>query len=146
MTERPVLRPDAMLCFNLYAASHAFTRFYKPLLDPLGLTYPQFLVMLALVQDDGRSVGQLSDDLAMETSTLSPLLKRLEGAGLLRRERSGADERRVFVHLTEAGQALGQKVLRVPGCVAETLDLPRDDIGRQTADLQDLRRALDRGA
>src|SRR5690349_9051070 len=95
---------DRQLCFALYSASLAMTRLYKPLLEPLGLTYPQYLVMLALWEDAGHSVGSLGDRLALDSGTLTPLLKRLESMGLVDRVRDPADERRVLVHLTAAGR------------------------------------------
>ena len=94
---------DKQLCFALYSASHAMTRVYKPLLAPLGLTYPQYLVMLALWEDDARTVSALGDKLALDSGTLTPLLKRLEAQGQLSRERDSADERRVIA----AGSAFG---------------------------------------
>nr|WP_152827792.1 MarR family transcriptional regulator [Fertoeibacter niger] len=135
-------KPEALLCFNLYAASHAFNRAYKPLLDPLGLTYPQFLVMLSLGQQDGQAVGQLSDDLGIETNTLSPLLKRLEAAGQLRRERSQTDERRVFIHLTPAGIDTAFAAQRIPESMAAALGITRDEADSSLATLRRLRDLL----
>src|SRR3954462_6505588 len=95
-----VLHLDNQLCFALYSASLAMTKLYKPLLDELGLTYPQYLAMLALWQEDGQSVSQLGERLFLDSGTLTPLLKRLETAGLVVRERSVEDERRVHIRLT----------------------------------------------
>jgi len=100
---------DSMLCFAVYAAGHAFNRVYKPLLDRLGLTYPQFLVILALRHGDGQTVGSLGDRLFLESNTLTPLIKRLEAAGFVRRERDRADERVVRVFLTDQGRAAGEE-------------------------------------
>src|SRR5687767_16035130 len=100
------LRLDRQLCFALYSASLAMTKFYKPLLDPLGLTYPQYLVMLVLWEGDGITVSQLGDRVALDSGTLTPLLKRLEASDLVRRLRDTADERRVLLQLTPAGRAL----------------------------------------
>ena len=100
------LQLDHQLCFALYAASLAMTKLYKPLLEPLGLTYPQYLVMLVLWQADGLTVSQLGERLALDSGTLTPLLKRLEAAGLVQRLRDTADERRVLLQLTPAGRAL----------------------------------------
>src|SRR4051812_17354903 len=97
---------DKQLCFALYSASLAMTKVYKPLLAPLGLTYPQYLVMLALWEDDAQSVSALGDRLALDSGTLTPLLKRLEAQGRLSRDRDADDERRVIVRLTLGGRQL----------------------------------------
>src|SRR5512137_2710947 len=97
---------DHQLCFALYSASLAMTKLYKPLLDPLGLTYPQYLVMLVLWEGDGLTVSQLGERLALDSGTLTPLLKRLETARLVQRLRDSADERRVLLQLTATGRAL----------------------------------------
>ena len=94
---------DHQLCFALYAASLAMTKAYKPLLAPLGITYPQYLVLLVLWEGDGITVSQLGDRLTLDSGTLTPLLKRLDAQGLLQRQRDAADERRVLLHLTPAG-------------------------------------------
>lgn len=111
------------LCFALYAASRAVTARYRPLLDELGLTYPQYLVMLVLWEQDSISVSELGAALHLESSTLSPLLKRLEAGGLLRRERRAEDERSVGVHLTEEGVALRGKADAVPLAIGEAMGL-----------------------
>ena len=124
---------DRQLCFALYSASLAMTKVYKPLLAPLGLTYPQYLVMLALWEGDGQSVSELGDKLALDSGTLTPLLKRLEAQGQLSRERDAQDERRVIVRLTPAGRQLKAQARRVPqeigrasGCeLSEIVDLTR---------------------
>jgi DNA-binding MarR family transcriptional regulator len=105
---------DQQLCFALYHASRAVIRAYAPLLDPLGLTYPQYLVMLVLWEEDGPSVKHIGDRLALDSGTLTPLLKRLEAAGLVTRRRSEHDERVVTVHLTAAGRGLRARAEGVP--------------------------------
>ena len=105
---------DKQLCFALYSASLAMTKVYKPLLAPLGLTYPQYLVMLALWEHDGQSVSALGDRLALDSGTLTPLLKRLEAAGLVERRRDETDERSVRIFLTRAGRALQKKARDIP--------------------------------
>ncbi|GGJ03579.1 MarR family winged helix-turn-helix transcriptional regulator [Streptomyces brasiliensis] len=116
------------LCFALYAASRAVTTRYRPLLDELGLTYPQYLVMLVLWQQNGVSVRELGTALHLESSTLSPLLKRLEAAGLIRRERRTDDERSVVIHLTDAGAELRTKAHSVPLAIGEAMALnPEQD-------------------
>src|ERR1700758_4597195 len=98
------LRLDNQICFAVYSAAHAVNRVYKPLLDRLGLTYPQYLVMLALWESDGVPVKEIGERLFLDSGTLTPLLKRLEAAGLLKRNRSSADERQVLIALTPQGQ------------------------------------------
>ncbi|MCK6519978.1 MarR family transcriptional regulator [Myxococcota bacterium] len=105
---------DDQLCFALYTASRAMTRAYQPILEPLGLTYPQYLTLLVLWEDDGQRVSALGDRLHLDSATLTPLLKRLEAQGLVRRSRSAQDERVVEVSLTEAGWALRERAAHVP--------------------------------
>jgi DNA-binding MarR family transcriptional regulator len=119
---------EDQLCFALYAASRAVTARYRPLLDELGLTYPQYLVMLALWEQDSISVRDLGTALQLESSTLSPLLKRLEAAGLLRRERRPDDERSVALRLTEAGTELRDRATTVPLAIGDAMGLtPQQD-------------------
>ena len=102
------------LCFAVYSTAHAFNRFYKPLLDRLGLTYPQYLVMLVLWEQDGVSVKEIGERLFLDSGTLTPLLKRMETAGLLKRTRSREDERQVIVALTPQGEGLKEKARSLP--------------------------------
>jgi len=102
------------VCFAIYSAAHAFNRVYKPLLDRLGLTYPQYLVMLALWERDGVPVKDIGERLFLDSGTLTPLLKRLEAAQLIRRTRSIVDERKVLIALTAQGHALRDKAKAVP--------------------------------
>ena len=113
-TARPL---DDQLCFTLYAASMAIGRAYKPLLDGLGITYPQYLVLHALWEEDGRTVGDIARRLSLESSTVTPLVKRLEGTALVKRTRNPADERQVQVSLTDAGRAMQDRC----GCLGELL-------------------------
>ena len=108
---------DNQLCFSLYAASLAMTKLYKPLLDSLALTYPQYLVMLVLWELDGPSVSALGERLNLDSGTLTPLLKRMEAAGWLVRQRSAEDERRVHVWLSAQGRQLQARAAHIPGCV-----------------------------
>jgi DNA-binding MarR family transcriptional regulator len=108
------LKLDNQLCFAVYAAAHAFNATYKPLLEPLGLTYPQYLVMLVLWQEDGVTVSAIGSRLGLDSGTLTPLLKRLEAAGLLSRLRDAADERQVRITLTAPGRALKAKAKGIP--------------------------------
>ena len=107
-------RVGRQLSFALYSASNRLIRLHRPFLDPLGLTYPQFLVMLALYESTPRTVGALGDELGMDNGTLTPLLKRLESAGLVTRTRDKQDERRVLIDLTAAGEALRKTAYAVP--------------------------------
>jgi MarR family transcriptional regulator, organic hydroperoxide resistance regulator len=108
---------DDQLCFSLYATSMAITRAYKPMLDALGLTYPQYLVLYALWEEDGRTIGAIADRLALESSTITPLVKRLESAGFVARTRNPADERQVQVRLTPKGADMRARC----GCLGEAL-------------------------
>lgn len=111
------LAVDELLCFAAYSTSLAFNRFYKPMLERMGLTYPQFLAMSLLWGEDGQTVGQLGDQLFLESNTLTPLIKRLEAAGLVRRERADDDERVVRVRLTDAGRAAAEDAACLPAAV-----------------------------
>jgi DNA-binding MarR family transcriptional regulator len=108
------LRLDSQICFAVYSAAHAFNRVYKPLLDRLGLTYPQYLVMLVLWERDGVAVKEIGERLFLDSGTLTPLLKRLEAAQFIKRTRSAEDERQVLIALTPQGQALKEKARAVP--------------------------------
>ncbi len=108
---------DNQLCFSLYAASIAINRTYKPMLDEMGITYPQYLVLSALGEDEGMTIGAIAARLALESSTVTPPVKRLEQAGLVERRRSKIDERQVHVWLTDAGRAL----LVRSNCLGEAL-------------------------
>src|SRR6476646_2347771 len=109
-----MLRLDNQICFAVYSATHAFNRVYKPLLDRLGLTYPQYLVMLVLWERDGVPLKDIGERLFLDSGTLTPLLKRMETADLVRRTRSTEDERQVLIALTPKGQALKEKARAVP--------------------------------
>lgn len=113
-TTSDLLRLDNQLCFSIYAASRAITRAYRPILDPLGLTYPQYLVLLVLWEQDGPSVGDLGNRLYLDSGTLTPLLKRMEQNGYVIRKRAPDDERRVEVFLGPAGEALRGKAIEIP--------------------------------
>lgn len=138
----PELLLDNQLCFALYSASLAMTKLYKPLLDTLGLTYPQYLVMLALWERDGLTVSELGERLFLDSGTLTPLLKRLEAAGLLVRLRDVQDERRVRITLTGQGRALRDGAQPIPHCVLARTQCTPADIGALTAQLHALRDRL----
>src|SRR5260370_18225724 len=109
-----MLRLDNQICFAIYSTAHAFNRVYKPLLDRLGLTYPQYLVMVVLWERDDVPVKDIGERLLLDSGTLTPLLKRLEAADLIKRTRSTEDERQVLIALTSQGQALREKARSVP--------------------------------
>ena len=141
MSDMTTRTPDTgyMLCFALYSASHAMTRLYRPLLAPLGLTYPQYLVLVSLWAQDGLSVRELGEELALESNTLTPLLKRMEESGLITRARSSEDERVVQVSLTEKGSALRSEAEKVTACVFEASGLSLDELGRLRNEVRALR-------
>ncbi|WP_432110371.1 MarR family winged helix-turn-helix transcriptional regulator [Streptomyces sp. AA1529] len=144
--EEDFLRLDRQLCFSLNAASRAFGSVYRVLLKELGLTYPQYLVMLALWEHGEISVRDLGARLRLDSGTLSPLLKRLEAAGLVRRERSAQDERSVRVHLTEDGGQLRERALRVPRRIAAATGFDAAEAAELRTRLDRLTRALDAAA
>ncbi|WP_440707859.1 MarR family winged helix-turn-helix transcriptional regulator [Herbiconiux sp. YIM B11900] len=123
-----LLALDRQLCFALAVASRTVIGAYKPILEPLGLTHPQYLVMLALWERAPRSLSELAEVLRLEPATLSPLVKRLEAAGLVTRERSAADERQLALRLTEAGAALRAHAEQVPPQVVEALGVDVDEL------------------
>jgi DNA-binding MarR family transcriptional regulator len=139
------LRLDSMLCFALYATAHAFTRFYKPRLEALDLTYPQYLVFVALWEKDGVTVSALGSRLYLDSGTITPLIKRLEARGLVKRVRDSEDERQVRILLTPAGRALQAKAAAIPLQVGQGLDLDAAAAERLRHDLLDLRDRLDAG-
>jgi DNA-binding MarR family transcriptional regulator len=128
----------------VYSASHAFNRVYKPLLDELGLTYPQYLVMVLLWEQDDQTVGSLGEKLFLESSTLTPLLKRLEALGHVKRARDPVDERQVRVRLTDKGRAMREKARDIPDCILAASGLEIDELRRLQSEIIALRTALER--
>lgn len=138
------LAPDALgldqqLCFAIYSASLAMTKLYQPLLAPLGLTYPQYLVMLVLWENDGLTMAQIGERLMLDSGTLSPLVKRLEKAQVLCRTRDSTDERRVVVTLTKSGRALKGRAAPIPENVMCATACNLDQLVMLTAQLKNLR-------
>ncbi|MCF8982152.1 MarR family transcriptional regulator [Pseudomonas syringae] len=133
---------DNQLCFALYSTSLMMTKVYKPLLQALGLTYPQYLAMMVLWERDGLTVGDVSTRLLTDPGSLTPLLKRLEGEGFISRTRSKEDERVVLLHLTAQGRELQQKALTVPGCVLSSSGLTMEKLHDLQAQLLELREHL----
>ena len=137
-----ILRLDNQVCFALYSASLAMTKLYKPLLDQIGLTYPQYLVMLVLWERDGLTVSELGERLFLDSGTLTPLLKRLEAQGHIARLRDVEDERRVRITLTAEGRALRESAERIPPCVLAHSQCSISELASLTAELKTLRDRL----
>jgi MarR family transcriptional regulator, organic hydroperoxide resistance regulator len=135
---RMAIAPPDMLCFALHSAAHAMHAAYTPLLEPLGLTYPQYLVLFTLAARDGQTVSELGASLRLESNTLTPLLKRMETAGWLARKRDAADERLVRLWLTDGGRDLAGRAADVPRAFARKTGLGPDHM----ADLRDVLVAL----
>ena len=137
-----MLRLDNQLCFALYSTSLAMTRLYKPLLEALGITYPQYLVLLVLWEQDGLSVSELGNRLFLDSGTLTPLLKRMQAAGLVTRQRALDDERRVHIALTESSNLLKTQAAQIPGCILNAAQCPVPELVALTRQMQDLRERL----
>ena len=142
MTADPTLKLDNQLCFALYAASNAMTRLYRDKLEPLGLTYPQYLVMLVLWEQEDQTVSAIGERLYLDSATLTPLLKRLEAAGLVTRTRAAEDERQVLVGLTAAGRQLRHKAQQVPPAVLCAADCSLGELKSIKQELETLRDKL----
>jgi len=140
------LHLDQQLCFALYAATRAMTQAYQPLLEPLGLTYPQYLVMLVLWEEAGVPVKHLGERLQLDSGTLTPLLKRLETQGLVVRRRDDTDARVVRIDLTVAGRALRRRAADVPRALFCKTALTLPDLGRLRAQLVGLTHQLQENA
>lgn len=140
------LKLDDQLCFSIYAAGHAFTRFYKPLLAPLGLTYPQYLVLLALWEQDGLPLKSIGEKLLLDSGTLTPLLRRMEEAGFVVRARDADDERLVRVSLTTKGKRLRSKAEAFPEQIGRASHCSAAELGTLTKLLFGLREDLDAAA
>ena len=134
--------PDDMLCFELHAASRAMTAVYRPLLEDLGLTYPQYLVMLLLWERAPLRVHELGRELELDSGTLSPLLKRLENSGLIRRQRRTDDEREVEATLTSEGRSLADRASEVPTEIERATKLNPEESDELLRKLKELRASL----
>ena len=137
---------DDQLCFSLYSANIAINRTYKPMLDEMGITYPQYLVLSALAEHDGRTVGAIAERLSLESSTITPPVKRLEQAGLVQRRRSTTDERQVHVWLTEAGRALIHRSKCLGDALMERSGMTAGEFQAFNRKIHALLDALSRGA
>ncbi len=133
---------DELLCFSLYAAANAMNRVYQPLLENLQLTYPQYLVLVALWEKDGVSVSHVGNRIGLESNTLTPLLQRMEAAGLLRRSRSTQDERQVIISLSAKGRQLQKKTKDIPSCILHATGLSLSDAHQLRNKLSSLRTSL----
>lgn len=133
---------DNQLCFALYSTSLMMTKTYKPLLQALGLTYPQYLAMLVLWENDGITVGEISARMLTDPGSLTPLLKRLESEDLLQRVRSSQDERVVQLHLSDKGRALHEQAKALPACILKASGLTLEQLGALKEDLVELRAHL----
>lgn len=133
---------DSQLCFSLYAATIAVNRTYKPMLDKLGMTYPQYLVLSTLWEEDGQPVSAIADRLSLESSTITPLVKRLEAAGFLTRLRNPKDERQVLVSLTAKGRSMQEKTACLTETLLERSGLTVDQIVKLNRQVQKLKEAL----
>jgi MarR family transcriptional regulator, organic hydroperoxide resistance regulator len=138
------LHLENQVCFGLVTAARSVVAFYKPFLEPLGLTHPQYLVMLALWEHGALSVRRISDLLMLEPATVSPLIKRLEAQGLLTRRRDRNDERHLQVSLTEAGQQMREQALKIPSAIAQTLRMTPEEFADMRATLDRLLAAMAR--
>ncbi len=141
-TSTAMLQLDNQLCFALYSTSLAMTKVYKPLLDELGLTYPQYLAMLVLWERDGLMVSELGDKLYLDSGTLTPLLKRLEVSGYISRIRDVEDERRVYITLTASGRKLKTRAAKIPGCILSASQCSIPELMDLTSQVQALRKKL----
>ncbi|MFZ2389035.1 MAG: MarR family transcriptional regulator [Polaromonas sp.] len=137
-----MLQLDHQLCFALYSTSLAMTKLYKPLLEKIGLTYPQYLVMLVLWEQDGLTVSELGERLFLDSGTLTPLLKRMESSGLVSRLRAAEDERRVHITLTAAGRQLKALAAKIPGCILRATQCAIPEVTALTRQVQALRQRL----
>lgn len=134
------LKLDKQLCFPLYAASNLLVKVYRPLLEPLGLTYSQYLVMLVLWERDSVSVGDLGHCLYLDSGTLTPLLKRMENSGFINRRRDSNDERRVLISLTTKGSELKELAVNIPNKLSEQLNI--SNVGELRSEIQSLVQSL----
>ncbi|WP_136658086.1 MarR family transcriptional regulator [Nitratireductor sp. XY-223] len=138
------MKLSAQLCFAVYSTMHGVSKVYRGLLKDLGLTYPQYLVMLVLWEHDRINVSEICNALGLETTTLTPLLKRMEKRGLIRRQRSAEDERQVIVSLTDEGLAMREKARDIPDCMAAATGQSETEIAELRQQLNGIRASLNR--
>ena len=142
-SSKPPLELGGFLCFAIYAAGHAFNRVYQPLLKDVGITYPQFIAMILLWANDGQTVGELGEKLFLQSNTLTPMLKRLETLGYIKRSRDIADERQVRLNLTDAGRKLRLRASDIVKSVREATGLREKHAKAIVDEIDALRQALE---
>jgi len=140
-----LLKLDNQLCFALYSSSRGITRLYRPLLSEFGITYPQYLAMLVLWEKEPLTVKELGERLFLDSGTLTPLLKRMEKQGLLKRARSQGDERQVLISLTDKGRKLKDKALAIPLRIADQVNISQSEFISLLTSLKKLMRKIDMG-
>lgn len=138
MDKNDILKLENQLCFSIYAASRAITKIYRPFLDGLGITYPQYLVMLVLWEDETITLKDLCKKLLLDSGTLTPLLKRMEGMELIRRVRSAEDERVLCVSITDKGKDMKREAIKVPECVLGSINTDLAFLANLKADIDKL--------
>lgn len=142
MSKQPTLALDNQLCFAVHSCAREITRLYRPLLEPLGLTYPQYLTLLVLWEKGEQTVNELGASLFLDSGTLTPLLKRLEAAGFIRRQRSSEDERKVIIRLTEAGEALQERACTLPETLMQKSGISYQEVHRLLGEIKRLRQQI----
>jgi DNA-binding MarR family transcriptional regulator len=138
------LKLDNQVCFRLYTASRLVTQAYRPVLEPLGLTYPQYIVMLVLWEKDNQLVGDLCRRLMLDTNTLTPLLQRMEREGFIIRTKGIADGRQTLVSLTKKGQHLEERAKEVPSCLSRAVEVDEAEVQRYMGAIQWLDSLIDK--
>lgn len=133
---------NEFLCFTIYSTGLALNQFYRPLLEAIGLTYPQYLLMVALWAKDDQIVKDLGTALFLDSSTLTPLIKRLEAAGFVSRQRDSRDERQVRISLTQEGRALKTRALHIPDCIQAAVGMEAEEVSQIQAAVADVRSRL----
>jgi DNA-binding MarR family transcriptional regulator len=142
MSKQPTLALDNQLCFAVHSCAREITRLYRPLLEPLGLTYPQYLTLLVLWEKGEQTVNELGASLFLDSGTLTPLLKRLEAAGFIRRQRSSEDERKVIIRLTEAGEALQERACTLSETLMQKSGISYQEVHRLLGEIKRLRQQI----
>ncbi|WP_299458207.1 MarR family winged helix-turn-helix transcriptional regulator [uncultured Microscilla sp.] len=143
MKQDELLKLENQICFPMYVASRMITRAYQPMLDAMGITYPQYLVLMALWEKDEQTVNEIGQQLYLNTNTITPLLKRMEKTGIVARTRSKKDERKVMITLTEAGQALKEQAYCIPEQILNKTGLPIEGISQLKQQIYGLIRQME---
>lgn len=143
-SQEDFLKLDSHFCFSLYTSSRAMSRLYRPLLDELNLTYPQYLVLLVLWEHEMSSIKELGELLDLDSGTLTPLLKRMEAANLVKKHRSPEDERIVVVRITEEGQSLKERASGIPKTLLDKMDMSMEELGELNATIKKFQQRMSR--